>query len=84
MTPAGTIRLSQFVGHPPAKVWRALTDPNIQANWWAVGDVRPTVGHRFALDMGPWGQQPCEVVAVEPTRLLSYRLATGTLDTTIT
>ncbi|HUE16980.1 MAG TPA: SRPBCC domain-containing protein, partial [Planctomycetaceae bacterium] len=63
---------------------RALTDPSIHAKWWAAGDVRAVVGHRFTLDMGPWGQQPCEVVAVEPERLLSYKFAPGTLDTLLT
>jgi uncharacterized protein YndB with AHSA1/START domain len=80
----GVIRLSQFIDHPPAKVWRALTDPGLHAKWWAKGDVRAEVGHRFTLDMGSWGQQPCEVVAVEPEHLLSYSFAPGTLDTTIT
>ena len=46
--------------------------------------MRPVVGHRFDLDMGAWGKRPCEVVAVEPQRLLSYRFATGSLDTTLT
>ena len=75
MVQPGTIRLSQFINHPPAKVWQALTDPKIHAKWWAAGDVRAVVGHRFTLDMGPWGQQPCEVIAVEPERLLSYSFA---------
>jgi uncharacterized protein YndB with AHSA1/START domain len=78
------IRLSQFIDHPPAQVWKALTDPKIHAKWWAAGDVKAVVGHRFTLDMGPWGQQPCEVVEVEPERLLSYSFAPGTLDSTIT
>ncbi len=84
MTERGVIRLSQFIDHPPAKVWRALTDPEIHAKWWAAGDVKAVVGHRFTLDMGPWGQQPCEVLVVEPERLLSYSFAPGTLDSTIT
>jgi uncharacterized protein YndB with AHSA1/START domain len=65
-------------------VWRALTDPDLLALWWARGDVRPIVGHRFALDMGAWGVQPCEVTAVDPERLLEYHFAEGVLDTTIT
>ncbi len=52
--------------------------------WWAAGDVKAVVGHRFTLDMGGWGQLPCEVIAVEPERLLSYSFAPGTLNTTIT
>ncbi len=61
-----------------------MTDPILHAKWWAAGDVRAVVGHRFTLDMGQWGKQPCEVIAVEPGRLLAYSFAPGTLDTTIT
>lgn len=84
MTEPGVIRCDQFLSHPPARVWQALTDPELHAKWWAAGDVRPVVGHRFTLDMGNWGEQPCEVLAVEPEKLLSYRFATGSLDNTIT
>ena len=80
----GTIQLSRYIKHPPAKVWRALTEPELHTKWWAAGDVKAEVGHRFTLDMGPWGKQPCEVIAVEHERLLSYSFAPGTLDTTIT
>jgi uncharacterized protein YndB with AHSA1/START domain len=52
MTKPGVIRLSQFINHPPAKVWRALTDPELHARWWAAGDVKAVVGHQFTLDMG--------------------------------
>ncbi len=78
------IELEHFYAHPPSAVWRALTDPALHARWWAAGDVRPVVGHRFDLDMGKWGKQPCEVLAVEPERLLSYRFGIGSLDTRIT
>lgn len=78
------IHCDQFIAHPPATVWKALTEPELHARWWAAGDVRPVVGHRFTLDMGKWGQQPCEVLDVEPERLLRYSFASGTLDTTIT
>ena len=84
MIEPGLIQLTQFISHPPEKVWTALTDPVLHAKWWAAGDVRPVVGHRFSLDMGQWGQQPCEVLAVEHEKLLSYSFAPGTLDTTIT
>jgi len=84
MIEPGLIQLTQFIPHPPAKVWAALTDPVLHAKWWAAGDVRPVVGHRFTLDMGQWGRQPCEVIAVEHEKLLSYSFAPGTLNTTIT
>jgi len=84
MTQPGTIHLTQHVPHPPERVWAALTQPELHARWGAAGDVQPVVGHRFTLDMGPWGQQACEVLAVEPGRMISYSFAPGTLDSTIT
>jgi uncharacterized protein YndB with AHSA1/START domain len=81
MSEPGVIRMSEYINHPPTKVWRALTDPEIHAKWWAAGDVKPVVGHKFELDMGPWGMQACEVIAVETEKLLRYSFA---LDTTIT
>jgi len=80
----GTIRVEKVYAHPPAKVWRALTDPSRVARWWGAGDVRAEVGHKFEMDMGPWGKQPCEVLAVEAERLFRYRFAEPTLNTIIT
>ncbi|MFF5189440.1 SRPBCC domain-containing protein [Streptomyces sp. NPDC000345] len=90
MTPAPrdttptAVHCDQFLPHPPSAVWKALTEADPHARWWAAGDVRPVVGHRFTLDMGPWGEQPCEVLDVDPERLLRYSFADGSLDTTIT
>jgi len=84
MTEPGIIRLTQFIHHPPARVWQALTDPALHGKWWASGDVKAEVGHRFSLDMGKWGKQACEVIAMEPERLLKYSFAPGMLNTTIT
>lgn len=81
MTNSGTIRLSQFIGLPPADVWRALVTPELLAEWWAAGDIRAEVGHRFTLDMGQFGDQPCEVLAVEEPRLLTYTFAGHTTIT---
>ena len=78
------IRLVRLYAQSPSKVWRALTTPELVARWWAPGDIRAEVGHRFDMDMGRWGKQPCEVLAVEPERLFSYRFAQPTLDTIIT
>ena len=84
MTRPGIIQLEHSYAHPPSAVWKALTDPELHARWWAAGDVRPVVGHRFELDMGKWGKQPCEVIEVHAERLLKYRFAIGTVDTIIT
>ncbi|MCU1488436.1 MAG: hypothetical protein JWN67_5182 [Actinomycetia bacterium] len=64
--------VDQFLPHPPAKVWRFLTEPDAVATWWAAArDIKPVVGHAFTVDMGAWGHQPCEVLeVVEPERLV--------------
>ncbi len=80
----GTVRLEHRYAHAPDRVWRALTTPALLARWWGAGDIRAEVGHRFEVDMGPWGRQPCEVVAVEAHRMLRFRFATTSLDTVIT
>lgn len=70
------IRVDQFIGHPPARVWRALTDPELMARWLMPNDFRPVVGHRFTFRTSPMpavrfgGVCHCEVLAVEPERLL--------------
>jgi uncharacterized protein YndB with AHSA1/START domain len=84
MTERGRIHLEHVYKQPPARVWRALTEPELVARWWAPGNIRAEVGHCFDMDMGPWGKQPCEVLAVEPERLFRYRFAQPTLDTIIT
>ena len=81
--PWPALRFDLYISHPPTAVWRALTDPDLLGLWWATGDVKPLVGHRFTLDMGNWGTQPCEVTAVEPEARLEYHFARGVLDTTI-
>ncbi|MFC9833020.1 SRPBCC domain-containing protein [Rhodococcus sp. NPDC127530] len=74
MTDRTTTKISvdQFIAAPPAKVWRALTEPELLAHWWAAGDIAATVGHRFHLDMPGWGAVPCEVIEVEPERRFVY------------
>lgn len=79
-----TIHVDQFLPHPPAKVWRMLTEPDRLASWWAAGDIRATVGHTFTLDMGGFGRQPCTVTDVDEERLLAYTFAEDSMGWTIT
>jgi uncharacterized protein YndB with AHSA1/START domain len=79
-----TIRLERYLPHPSTEVWAALTTPELLSRWWAPGDIAPNVGHRFTMDMGHWGKQPCEVLAVEPGKKISFLFAEGQLDTIVT
>jgi uncharacterized protein YndB with AHSA1/START domain len=57
---------------PPEKIWRALTQPHLIAEWLMKNDFQPVLGHRFTL-RGDWGGVlDCEVLVVEPERTLAY------------
>lgn len=79
-----TIRLEHRIPQPSTAVWAALTTPELLSRWWAPGDIAPTVGHRFTMDMGAWGQQQCEVLAVEPGQMISFLFSEGQLDSIVT
>ncbi|GGB04868.1 activator of HSP90 ATPase [Brucella endophytica] len=67
-----TVTVTREFDHPPEKLWRALTQPHLIAEWLMQNDFSPAVGHRFNL-RGEWGGVlDCEVLVVEPARTLSY------------
>src|SRR3984957_9164687 len=67
-----SVVMEREVAFPPEKVWRALTQPHLIAEWLMKNDFQPVVGHRFNL-RGDWGVVlDCEVLAIEPNRSLSY------------
>lgn len=68
-----SITVDQFIAAPPETAWRALTEPELLARWWAPGDIAPIVGHHFELQMPGWGAVPCEVLTVHEPSELSYR-----------
>jgi uncharacterized protein YndB with AHSA1/START domain len=72
VTATRSIVVEREVAHPPEKIWRALTQPHLIAEWLMRNDFNPVVGHRFNL-RGDWGGVlDCEVLVVEPNRALSY------------
>ncbi len=67
-----TVVVERQIAHPPEKLWRALTQPHLIAEWLMKNDFAPAVGHHFKLT-GEWGGVlDCEVLAVEPHTMLSY------------
>jgi len=75
-TATRSLVVERQIPHPPEKVWRALTQSHLIEDWLMQNDFRPVVGHIFTLRATPmahWnGVTDCEVLAVEPERLLSY------------
>ena len=69
--------------HPPEKIWRALTQPELIAEWLMQGDFRPVPGHRFSFG-ADWGSVDCEVLEIDPQRTLAYSWGDHTLDTVVT
>jgi uncharacterized protein YndB with AHSA1/START domain len=72
----------RLMPHAPEKVWRALTQSALIAEWLMANDFAPVVGHRFMLRSQPqpgWnGTVNCEVKVVEPPRRLVYTWGNGT------
>ena len=67
-----SVVVEREIPHPPEKLWRALTQPHLIAEWLMKNDFKPDVGHRFNL-RGDWGGVlDCEVLSVEPHKTLSY------------
>ena len=77
--PAGdltVLHVDQFLPHPPAKVWRALVEPELLAQWMMPGDFRLEVGHRYTMQgvaipaTGFSGVVQAEVLAFETGQML--------------
>ena len=76
--------------HPPEKVWRALTDPTLLAEWLLpVLDLRLEPGAAFTFKTQPYpgwdGTVHCRFKEIEAERKLSYSWVVGDmLDTLVT
>jgi uncharacterized protein YndB with AHSA1/START domain len=72
-----SVVMEKEFAHPPEKVWRALTQGDLIAQWLLENDFQPEVGRRFEFrskPMGPWdGVIHSEVLIAEPYERLSYR-----------
>lgn len=82
-----TLVIERVLPHPPEKVWRALTESPLIAQWLMNNDFEPTAGRQFQLRSDPvpnWdGIIHCEVQIVEPCKRLSYSWSTLGLSSTV-
>jgi uncharacterized protein YndB with AHSA1/START domain len=78
------LRFERTVKHPPAKVWRAITESEQLAAWFPAEvqlDLTPGAAMRFTFpDQAPVdGTSTGEVLEVDPPRLFSFRWKTDVL-----
>ena len=89
MTSTQSLAFEWDLHHAPEKVWRALTDPALLAEWLLpVLDLRLEPGAAFTFTTQPregWdGTVSCRFVEIEPLRKLSYTWSVPFLHTVVT
>jgi uncharacterized protein YndB with AHSA1/START domain len=76
-----TLVIERIFPHPQKKLWRALTEGPLIAQWMMNNDFEPVVGRKFQLRAEPvpnWnGIVDCEVIMVDPIQRLSYHWGIG-------
>src|SRR4051812_30147295 len=86
-----TISFEFDVNHPPEKLWRALTEPALLAEWLLpVFELKLGGGAAFLLKTRaspPWdGTVNCKILEIEAHKKLSYAWVVGAMgiDTIVT
>jgi uncharacterized protein YndB with AHSA1/START domain len=82
-TETRTVTVEREVSFPPEKIWRALTQPHLMAEWLMKNDFKPITGHHFNF-RADWGAVDCKVVAIEPNKTLSYTWDALGLESVVT
>ncbi len=82
-----TLVIERVFPHPPEKLWRALTENQLIAQWLMKNDFEPVVGRKFQFRSEPmpkWdGLIECEMLIVEPLKRLSYSWSALGLDSVV-
>lgn len=78
-----SVIVERDIPFPPEKVWRALTQPQLIADWLMKTDFEPVAGRRFAFH-SEWGSVDCEVLTLEPLKSLVYTWNAMGLESVVT
>ena len=81
--PSRSVIVEREFPHPPDRIWRALTQPDLIGEWLMKTDFQPILGHPFEL-RGDWGSVSCKVLQIEPNRTLVYTWAAHGLQSVVT
>ena len=83
-----SVVVERDVPHPPEKVWRAMTQQHLIAEWLLPNDFEPVIGHKFKLRWeapgGMSGVIDGQVRIIEPERTLAYSWDSMGVDTVVT
>ncbi len=83
-----SVVVEREVPHPPQKVWRALTQQHLIAEWLLPNDFEPVADHRFKLRWeapgGMSGVIDGQVRTLEPERTLAYSWDSMGVETVVT
>ena len=82
-TETRTVTVERELPFAPDRVWRALTQPHLIAEWLMKNDFAPTLGHVFTLS-GDWGSVSCKVLEIETNKSLSYTWGGMGLESVVT
>ncbi|ASO18620.1 uncharacterized protein YndB with AHSA1/START domain [Actinoalloteichus hoggarensis] len=70
------LRLRRELAHPPAKVWRAITDPAELVHWFPAAvrtELRAGAPMHFVFDGGELVDTDGEILEIDPPRVFVYR-----------
>lgn len=81
---ARSIVVERTLPHPPEKIWRALTQSELIAEWLMHNDFDARLGGRFTFrgkPIGNWnGIVNCEITEFQPPRRLVYTWKGGAVQ----
>jgi uncharacterized protein YndB with AHSA1/START domain len=70
------LKLDVFYPYSPERVWQAITNRRVLAQWLMENDFEPRIGHKFRFEPQPHqGVNEaihCEVIELDEPRSLSY------------